>query len=251
MSFIAKNNTRGLFVCSVIPEKSEDVTTIELLDSFGYSKIGTGWITDFKRLRTEILNRLMIELNGDYSNFMSLPLEIRKIICKWAPNWFASWAGKFNPSYLIASTTSYEREFNKKFFLQGTRQARQSRLDACMRFIFDGLSEALFVMDQAKNYNLTANGITRTVNLFSDYIDGFEKQSEDFRFGLIDFVTDVLPVLTVDYGSGPVNLTPLPLIETVEDKEGELITTVTNRTLNQIITQTLEILNGNYENNAN
>lgn len=246
MGYISKNEVRGFYVCDTLPDGAEDFTSIEILDSFGYQNIGNGWISDFKKLRTRILAVALNELDNNYNNFMALSIEKRKIICKWAPNWFASWANKFNPAFYIATTTTIEREFNKDFFLNGTRRARQSRLDAAIAFMFDGIAECLFVMDQAKNYNLTADGITRTVNLFSDYIDGFEKQSEDFRFGLIDFVSDVLPVLTVDYGSGPVNLTPLPLIDTIEDEEGELVTTVTPRTLTEIINQTLSILDGNY-----
>lgn len=245
MSYIIKKDNRFI-VSDTLLDGSEDFTTIEILDSFGYQNIGNGWITDFKKLRTRILAKCMDELDNNYNNFMALSLEKRKIICKWAPNWFASWSNKFNPNFYIASTTSIERDLNKKFFLQGTRQARQSRLDAAIEFMFDGIAEALFVMDCAKRYNITSNGITATANLFSDYIDGFEKQSEDYRFGLLDFVETILPTLTVDYGAGPVGLTALPLVTTVENEEGEYITTVTPRTLTDIITQTLSILNGNY-----
>lgn len=191
----------GLMASTSIPSGFTDATTITNLGEFAISVIGQSWITDWKTIRAAIKD-IAITITGN-SNIPTWSQEQwnmfteseKVILCNFMPN-------KINIMYMLTTLGGMEAVFAAAdYFDTNSRFARASRWSAARRFVMMsfGIQDIMETIqhDVINFSNSDWNG----VDLSSAYIKGYEQQSEDFRYGLIDYVNNEL----ANSGLVPVN----------------------------------------------
>jgi hypothetical protein len=209
MNYIRYTEARGLFASTLT--EGEDATIITNLGDFAVQNIGQSWITDWKTIRTSIKNlAITITGNPDIPTWTTEQWNLfsdteKYILCQFLPN-------KIDIAYMLATLGSLEAVFAAAdYFDTNSRISRASRWNAARRFVMMsfGIEDIMYTIqhDVINFSNSDWNG----VDLSSAYIKGYEQQSEDFRYGLIDYVNNEL----ASSGLVPINGMTLPQVVAV------------------------------------
>lgn len=201
MNYIRYTDERGLFAST--EAIGTDATTIENLANFGSINIGQDWIKDWKKIRSEIKSIAITRTgNPDIPTWTTeqwnMFTESEKVIlCNFMPN-------KIPIAYMIAMQTAGLIVIADcgVYFDTQSKIARRSRWEAC-RVVVMGSFDIQATMETIQWGVLSfANADwVNGVDLSIAYINGYEQQSEDFRYGLIDYVNNEL----ANSGLVPVN----------------------------------------------
>ena len=193
-NYLIYSENTGIIADTSIPAGFTDVTTIDNLGKVAVNNIGASWIKDWKKIRSEI-KALAISITGN-SNIpawteaqWNLFTDSEKVIlANFLPN-------KIPVAYLIALQVAGLIVISDcgLYFDTNSKVARRSRWEAC-RIVVMGSFAAVDSMTtiQWQVLAFTNASWPNSVDLSMAYINGYESQAEDFRYGLIDYVDNEL-----------------------------------------------------------
>lgn len=191
--YLVQSDATGIIPATSVEQGFTDVTNIINLATYAVANIGAGWISDWKKIRMLIKDIAVATTgNSDIPNWTiqqwgMFSDEEQYWLCQFMPN-------KINPAYMFATLGSLEAIASAGlYFDTNSKIARQRRWEACRIKVINNFTiQVIMANIQHAVLAFTNADWPNSCDLSRNYVLGYEQQSEDFKYGLIDWVNNEL-----------------------------------------------------------